>query len=792
MKNLKKIILSVGLVALVQGTMFGQSPILEMDESALFLPPGPNTNPITVPFSLDLLNDNNYITPPNPISVTVSLRNQTFTNMVGYNNIFDGLTFGGGANLSSGGALQQSATEIPYRLLGAYPGNGGPKSDMFTSNPYATGAELGTGFDVDFNLFSPFLNGAVQIYTTAQVLFDSNYRSNKTVYAKDARVYYGELVFKFSQPVKNPVIHIAGLGGAYRFLPFGDIDIATNYKSTFFTSELEMVNPDLTSTLLSNNGLLTLVGNNMYNNYAKPNGDSYPTTPNPPLFFDNYGAMSGSVRINGTVTELVYKVFLKGSPLSDFAWSTKGLNPITGSQLVTGATRNPFTGDIWLVAASLLAPYQQISGNVFLDGDALINNNIATTGTTPNDGTSASGLLFANLIDEATGLVVDVTKVYSSGAYLFDSVAVNAITGTSNFHVEISKTAGTVGNIPPVADLPIGWLNTGEKNGLLVGGDIAVNSKSDPFTVNVSDVITNINFGIQRPPNSDIQSEVISTPTAYSISQNTATNPVAGLDPEDGTLGNPQTIVITALPTNATLYYNNVLVVPNFTTIVGFDPSKLSYTNITPGSLSVVFEYAFLDKATVIDPTPATYTLLWSVPLSFVDVVLSGNVKDLSNELTWKLKGETKAIKTLELLRKVNGGSIQTVTKMTMNGDNYAFSDTKIEKASAKYTYYVIAKDAAGEEIQSNLIYLDRVNSTEISIYPNPVTDVFKLLFAVETISETDVVITDQAGKTVYRVSVPANTTNTDIDVVSLAVGVYNVSVTNDALGTKVIQLIKK
>jgi hypothetical protein len=786
MKQLKKILLSVATIALMQSTVFGQAlPTLEMDYDAYFPPVGPSTTPLTVPFSMDLVNDNTYSVPATPISVTISFKNQVFTN-TGYSNISEGLSFGAGATLSTGGPVQGASIESPYGLMGAYPSNGGPKSDMFTSNPYAVGAEKGTGFDVDGNLISPNLNGAVQIFTSTQVLFDSNYRSGTNVYPKDARVYFGDLVFTFSQAVKNPVIHIAGLGGAYRYLPYGIIDIAANYKSTFFSTELELVNPDYTSELLSSNGLLTLVGNNMLNNYAKPNGDSYQIPTTAPLFFDNFGAMSGSVRINGSVTQLVYHVFVKGKAISDFAWSAKGLNPNTGAQLINNATRNPYTGDIWRVAASFLAPYQQISGSVFVDADALENNNIATTGTTPNDGTNVTGILHANLVNDATGLVVATTPIVSSGAYLFDSVAV----GT--YHVEISKNVGTVGIVPPLAELPGTWVNTGEQIGLIPGADLVIDSKSDPVTLAIGDVKPNVNFGIQTPPNSDNKTQVIPSPIAYSIPQNTATNPVTGDDLQDGLLGNPQTIVFTALPTNGTLLYNNIPVVPGSTIVTGFDPAKLSYTNMTPGSTSITFEYAFLDRATAIDPTPATYTLTWATPLTLIDIVLGGGVKEVSNDLNWKLVGDMKDITKLDLYKKVNGGAITLAATLPANGANYVYSDTKIEKASAKYTYWVVAKEANGNTVQSNIITLDRINTTEVSIYPNPVKDVFNLLFAAETTTETDVVITDQAGKTVYRISVPASTTSSSIDISSIATGVYNVTVTNDALGTKVLQLIKK
>jgi hypothetical protein len=486
----KSVLIGILAIFLFANKSIGQAiPTLEMDFLGLnpTPPAGPYTTPITVPFSLDLINNNTYTPPISPISLTVSLKNQVF-NSLPYANLSNGLTFGGGATLASGGTVQQSASNVPYDLLGAYIGNGGPKSFMFTSNPLAGPTEVGTGFDVDGDLFSPNLNGAVQLFTAAQALFDNNT-------PKDSRVYFGDIVFKFSQPVKNPVLHFAGLGGSYSYLPFGQPDLATNYLSTFFASELEMVNQGVTSTLLSSNNLMTLSGNDILNNYPLPNGNSFQIPDEYPI--DNFGAITGSIRINGVVEEVVYKVYLKGTALSDFNWSAKGIVPpaTPGNpplQLITNATRDPFTGDIWWVAASLLEPTQQVSGNVYNDKDSLLDNNIYKSGSADNLKTNANNQLYANLIDNL-GNVYSVTPVASNGLFLFDSVMVG------NYSVRISTAQGIVGSPAPLAVLPAGWSVTGEKNGLGVGSDGTPNLVSNSFTVVSSQATTEINFGIRQP-----------------------------------------------------------------------------------------------------------------------------------------------------------------------------------------------------------------------------------------------------------------------------------------------------
>lgn len=749
-------------------------PVLELDYLSVIPPAGPNTNPITVPFSLDPVNDNTYGPMTNPLSITLSLQDQRFTGLP-YSNISTGLVFGGGSNLSSGGITQMSASNIPFDLLGTYSSNGGPKSYMFTTHPEADSTFAGTGMDVDGDSFKVNQNGGFQLFTAAQVLYDSNY-------VKDARVYFGELKISFSNPVKNPVIHFAGLGGSYSFLPFGDIDIASNYKSTFFTTELELVNTNVTSTLLSSNSLMDLVGNNLYNNYSKPNGNSTQITGEYPI--DNYGAMTGSVLLTGVVKDVIYKVYLKGSPLSDINWSTDGYNPaLPQPQLVTGATRDPFTGDIWWVSASLLNPTQQISGNVFLDADALENNNIATTGTVNNPKTNIGGQLYANLVD-AADVVVATMPINSEGAYLFDSVA------QGTYKVLLSTLPSTIGATLTSSTLPPNWENTGERITLTAGDDGTADGISAIITVGPEDRITEVNFGIQQIPNSDPKVQTIPSPEVNIIPQSTATNAVSGIDPEDGVLGNPQTIRIKVLPTNANMFYNNIPVVVG-TEITNFDPALLSYTGITSGSTSVIFEYAFIDRAKAEDPTPATYELNWLIPMSISGIELRGQVEKLANDLDWEIIGDVKDLDHLELYRSVNNSGNKMIAKIEVAGNKYQYKDLDIT-ANSISNYYVIAIEQNGKQKLSNVVSLKRKGNNDVQIYPNPVQDLFTIEFTLETAGATTATILDATGKTVLRVEIAPGTTIAQLDIEALASGVYTLNIDNEVLGQRVLQLIKK
>jgi Secretion system C-terminal sorting domain len=769
--NMKK--LSITLALLIGFSMGASAqivPMLEFDVNALFPPFGPNTNPVTVPFSLDVSNDNdNFLTPTNPVSVTYSLENETFTNL-SYSNISEGLVFGGGATLSTTSnpfydpSIQRSASNSPYDFLGSYNGDGGPRDTNFTSCPYATGTDVKTGI-TPIQANTAFVNGGVQMFTAAQVLFDKGVKI-------DTSVYFGDLVITFSQPVKNPVLHFAGLGGSYSFKLQGVANIAANYKSTFFTTELEMKTTGITSTLLSGNNLISLVGNDLRNYYNKPNGNSTQVLGEFPI--DNYGAITGSIRINGTVQKIVYKVWLKGSPNSTpgIAWSAQGVDSTTPTptSLIQDATRDPFTGDIWWSSVSVLNPTQQISGNVFNDKDGLKDTNITTSGNTPNVKTNTGSPLYANLLNPITNAVIATVPVTTEGLYLFDSVA------PGNYIVQLTKNMGVVNNPAPATVLPTGWVNTGEKNGLTPGVDGVTDGKTAVINIVPEQVSTNNNFGIERLPNSDSLVKTIPSPVTI-IPQGSATKPVTGSDPEQGTLTSTSPVRITDLPTNATMLYNNTPVTVN-QIIPNFNPLLLSYTTITLGSTKVVFNYAFIDSAGFQDPTPGTYELNWSIPLSIVGVELAGQARVIDNLLTINLDANLNNVENIALYRSTNTQASQLIKELPIAGKSYTVADANVQ-GNTTYIYKAIATDKDGKQTQSNEVSLTRAAGNQVVIYPNPVLTDLTISFDNNLDEPATAKVMDTRGRIVNMVTIPAGVKIHKLNLSKLANGNYTISIDN-------------
>ena len=771
---------------------------------------GSSVAPVVTEFKNDNANNSVFTNYVPQSTFSVALANQQFTGLsygtANYNGQgvstlqTTGLVFGIGPSLASDPTPQGGNPYSRYNIIGEYGGNGGPANSMFTSNPTATGAQLGTGISVA-NASNNNLNGAVEIFTTAQALY------NNPAYPTGSRVYFGDLVLTFNQPVKNPVIHIAGLGGSYRYLPFGAANTPANYISTFFSTELELSTPGLTSTLMSANQFMTLSGNNILNNNdVNPNGGS---VIDPTEFINNLGAATGSVRINGTVQTLVYRVYLQGGTGSQFAWSAPGT-----AVLGAGAPRDPFTGDIWYVAASYDKPaLQVITGNVFNDADGLTNGSISTTltsvGTVPNPTTNAGGLVYANLLN-SSGNVVASQLVAPNGTFLFDNVPV----GTYTVQLTRNSSTGTYATpvAPPLTELPPNWVNTGEFNGTGAGSDGSVNGLSAPIVIVAGDIKSDINFGIERLPETKSFTTTITSPVfGETILLNTPGGvrfgnlPIlTGSDPED----QPAEAVLTGksvkFTTLATIGSNNVATVLSYNgvaitlnqVISNFNPALLTVaipSAATPWTGSGLrFSYAYVDAAGKVDPTPATYRLEWSFaccPIRLSEFIVTKN--DCTAKLNWKtsqeLNGERFEIEVSTNINPVYNsvGSVLAVGNSTTT-QSYQYS----YPMQAGVTYYFRLKmiDVGGAFVNSDI---RQANCSKggggIIIAPNPTIDKFTIQ-GMEN-GKNSILIYAANGQLVKTQVIAQN--QGEVNIAYLAPGMYTVKITSEAGNTVINKMIK-
>ena len=788
---------------------------------------GPSTSPVAVQFWSDAANPVAGVFAPqaNPLVATFSLQAQSrSTTLTGTSTVVPGMTFGGRTTPSNeGGTTQEIGSTNIYTQLGAgFATNGAavPLNSMFQTSPTAVpasrtnnfgapGAIPAVGFDAYYDAFGTYIdpingqqpdaNHAVALYNTVEPLFDAN------LPAAGGRYAYGQLVITFNRAVKNPVIHIGGLGGSYAF------SSTTNVPSIcYFTTELELVNTGVTSTFMAGNEFFNVSGNNILNSAENPNGGSFKKSCafqggcNEIGGYDNYGAASGSLRVNGVVTQLVYNVFIRGGANSMFNFSKNQAD-------ISGANRDPFNGDLYYVSVSLDKPTQQLSGNVYVDADGLndagggdINKTAGVTNPTTNVGNTLYAVLVGDdVLASNFGKVVIVEPVGGNGAYLFDNVPVG------KYKVVVTTINPSIGANAPVAQLPAGWVNTGEfqSNVTTVGSDGIINGISQQIDVAVEDKEVQVNFGIERTPESYSVGRSIDNPTVGTIltlnigGTTQLSFPVlSGSDSEDqpiqGNLNN-KTVQITSLLSDpiSQLWYNSQLVTLN-QVIPNFDPSLLQVrfiqsapTNI-PGT--TIFQYVYIDRAGIADPTPAFYALGW--PAVVVPIVLESfevTKTDCNANLVWKTASELNADR-FELEVSTSGaaasyGKFATVASANSAvGKNYLYSFPM--KADITYYFRLKSIDKDGSFKYSDFRKMNCAGKGLISIVPNPVADVFRISGMAK--GKNTVMIYAADGKLV-KTQLVTNTFG-EISIGYLTTGMYVVNVLNENGTTYSERLIKK
>ncbi len=413
-----------------------------------------------------------------------------------------------------------------------------------------------------------------------------------------------------------------------------------------------------------------------------------------------------------------------------------------------------------------------ICGNVFNDGNGLTDSMVNGNGTN-------EGGLNAILIDPASGNVIAIVPVNGNGTYEFLNLP------AGSYNVLITTETAVVGNAAPNVVLPLNWVNTGEDCCDNTGSDGSIDGILTGIVVG-STAVTNINFGIEQLPGSNNVTQTIPSPAINTIPAGVITNPVSGSDPEDGLLGNPNQLVITNLPVNATMFYNGIAVTPG-QVINGFDPALISYTNITNRSTSIVFEYAFIDSAGQQDPTPATYIVNWAVPLpvsveKFVvtqDKCRAHVLWTVSNEINFSHYEVERKAQHIQFA-KIASVSSKYVNEMV----TYTYDDEGLPEGQFEYRLKMIDKD--GQYLYSNTQAIKTTCADEgIAVYPNPVQNNLYIAIKSAITQGYTVRIYNVMGKVIYEATMEVRENEKKVIPVSLEAysgGIYHIIVSDEYL----------
>lgn len=443
---------------------------------------------------------------------------------------------------------------------------------------------------------------------------------------------------------------------------------------------------------------------------------------------------------------------------TDFAGTT-GASVVDYTNATNYPTNTGVTGGIDLLAALFFVDAGTISGKVMNDADGMKNGIVDGTGTN-------AGGLNAILYNNTTGTVAAVVAVSADGTFNFDATLGN------NYTVYISTSAATVGQTAvPIVQLPSGWVSTGEYLGAGTGSDGNVNGVLPIGTLAVP--VNNANFGIERTPNTISSSTNIPDPAINSfITLNGGSNPpfFTGSDPEDmpatATLAG-KTVGITSLPVQGALWYNGAEIIvgkdginpPSLSNpfeIANFNPSLMQVKFTGTGYNTLSFNFAYIDAAGIIDPSPATYSLSWPSPLPIQLLSFSANViRDNKALLEWSA---TRDIGYFEIERSADGKNYLSIGKVAnlathsvSQVDQYSYMDTRPLKEKSFYRLKVLHNDQSFYFSHTLILNPDGKKLQQIAVGPNPFNNYISLHIAADDQTTLKVKLTDMNGSTVLH-----------------------------------------
>jgi hypothetical protein len=249
------------------------------------------------------------------------------------------------------------------------------------------------------------------------------------------------------------------------------------------------------------------------------------------------------------------------------------------------------------------------------------------------------------------------------------------------------------------------------------------------------------------------------------------------------------------------LYYDNAFV-NNNQTITNFDPNKLTlkFTPASFGSTSVSFRYSYVDVATMKDPIPASYTLVWLIPLPAEGLVASASLTDDVATVKWSTVSEHNTAYFVVERSVDNRTFTPTGNQVQAAGESetrkeYQMNDKLPGQIQGDVIYYrVKLVDKDGKVSYSNIVAVRISKKQGVTIWPNPFQSYVTISITTERSTTVDVNLIDVGGKLLKTSSqkVPKGISQITIkDLDQLPGGVYLVEIVDKLAGTTYQKLIK-
>lgn len=477
---------------------------------------------------------------------------------------------------------------------------------------------------------------------------------------------------------------------------------------------------------------------------------------------------------------------------SSFTWYSRHYFTVNSAGNLGEAARlSSLAVDCNLAPANFNFPVLNISGNVFNDVNALNNGKVDGTGIGAINGSP----LYVNLVN-GSGLVIASTPVAADGTYNFYSVK-----NQSSYTLQLSTIAGTIGAATPANQLAPNWVHTGQNDNNGSGSDGNITDARISVNVNNNNV-NNINFGIQRGPESGFNAQpllgnpafffFVPVPSIAFLLNNVGVTP--GTSDYDG--GVVDKVRITAFPSNtnaikigSTTYVTGATVCPpgvtcqtwpaagvtiNFNTLTGI----LTPISIDPvdGNVNIVIPFAAIDNGGLEDPTPGSVSqplaIVLPLKIAAFDVAKNGNTAAITLATT-----ERNPNATVTIERSTNGVNFTALTTMPA-GNSMLFQYTDVSPVQNEKNYYrAKLAGANGEVVYTSIKMVRFTQGTRVDVYPVPASDVLNVSWN-HTGSNISINLYSPAGQLMLNKQVKEMTSQTALDISRMPAGYYILKVT--------------
>jgi hypothetical protein len=444
-----------------------------------------------------------------------------------------------------------------------------------------------------------------------------------------------------------------------------------------------------------------------------------------------------------------------------------------------------------------------ISGTLYNDKNGLMDG-VVNGGAM---GSPSGATVYAYLLDYQDKVAFKTTVNSATGAYSFPLAEVltdyTLLLSTANI--------GLGNNAPAPGGFAAIWIAVGDgygTNNMAGTGNEAGTSNTSIAVKTGTLSVTNVNFGIQRLPNSDSYLTSINHPGINQlITLNGGMNPpvLSGSDPEDCVAGcvlTTKSVTIDQVPTNAELYYNGALVVDG-QSFSNFNPSvfNMRITSATVGDSVVTFRYSYVDAAMMKDPSPATYSVMWLVPLPADRLTaiaeLNGNVATVK----WSTLSEQNTSyfiveRSIDNVNwSVTGSSIKAAGNSSVKKE-YQLPDNISDLMQNKAIYYrVKLVDIDGRITYSNVTVVRLSAKIQVAAWPNPFQSSITINITTDNATTFNIKLMDVNGRLIrnFNHAVGRGTSQTTLrDLERLPQGIYLLDMTDQRSGTNSVQRLIK